>query len=426
MRKTSTRKRHERILLPNGCSMSTPAVHPANWKQVSASVAKAWYFTYRFYDPVRCPAGKQVMLKGMNDYKSLAARRQATEQLLSDEMEDLKRGFSPVLKKVVPIENLAGAGELNEDTPFILALRLASQSITCANSTKRDIRGMLHWIPLATQALRLDQLPVGQVKEKHVLRILEKCSQIKSRWDAESQKTITCGWSVHKFNKYRSNLMILFKKIKRIGAIEVNPCKDMDKEEDKAVKPKKVTLSKKQRIAVDEHLQEEHPAFRRFINIFFHSGARETEILLVKGKDVDLDPDKQVFIRIVQKGTTFREVPTTIKDIALHFWQEAMQNCGPEDYVFGRGFVAGPRSIQPARIGRVWKKLVKDDLGIDVDPYSLKYSNTTETAEIAGDEAAAAQNAHTTTAMVVKIYDVGRDAREHERLKKVNNPFVCQ
>lgn len=421
MGKTPKRKRHERILLPNGCSMSTPAVHPANWKQVSASISEGWYFTYRFYDPVRRPAGKQVMVKGMNDYKSVAGRRQATDHLLQEEIEELKQGFNPVLKKALPVENQE-AGELNEGTLFIPALQLAAKSLICAKSTKRDIRGMLHWIPMAIQAVRLDQLPVGQVKEKHILRILEKCSQIKNRWDEELKKTITCGWSVHKFNKYRSNLMILFRKIKKVGAIEANPCKDMEKELDKAVKPKKVTLSKKQRVDVDKHLQAWQPSFRRFLHIFFHSGARETEILLVKGKDVALD--KQTFIRIVQKGTTFREVATPIKDVALPFWQEAMQNCGPDDYVFGRGFVSGPRAIQPDRIARVWKKLVKDELGIDADFYSLKHSNSTETAQLAGDEAAAAQNAHTTTAMVVKIYDVGRDAREHDRLKKVNNPFV--
>ena len=80
--------------------------------------------------------------------------------------------------------------------------------------------------------------------------------------------------------------------------------------------------------------------------------------------------------------------------------------------------------MKPDTITRRWKKWVKDDLGIQADLYSLKYLNVTETVTIAGEQMAAKQNAHTSTAMVVTVYDVHRKDREHDFLKAVNNPFA--
>jgi integrase len=403
----SSRKK-ERILLPGGCSMSAPSISPANWKQVSASCKKDWYIFYRFYDPVNRPKGLPKIVKGMNDYKTAPERRAATERALEDELALLRGGYNPATRSWAATE----AGELTEYTPLVKALQTAAQLITCAEATKNDIRGMLHWIPIAITKARLDNLSVGEVKERHVLQILDRCSQIKSRWD----------WSVHKHNKYRSYLMILFKRIKKAGAIETNPCTDIEKERSKELKAKRTTLTPAERSLVDQHLRKTQYPFWRLLHIFFHSGARESEIMLVKGKDVDLE--HQYFTRIVKKGSRFREVSTPIKDIALPYWTEAMATCGPDDFVFGRKFLPGPVGMKARHISRTWQRKVKVPLGIDADFYSLKHSNSTETAAIAGEQAAAEQNGHPTTAMVRSIYDTKREEREHARLKKVNNPFA--
>ena len=55
------------------------------------------------------------------------------------------------------------------------------------------------------------------------------------------------------------------------------------KEEDRA------TLTPDERQKVKEHLQPNHPSFYRYVQIFFHSGGRSTELLGMQGKDVDLD-----------------------------------------------------------------------------------------------------------------------------------------
>src|SRR5579863_9348596 len=97
-------KAKKRISLPNGCSISTPSVHPANWNQQGASLKFDWYIQYRFYDPSLKPGdkhskGKQCVIKGMNEFKSLADRRQITKDLLANEMNLLQvRGYNPITK----------------------------------------------------------------------------------------------------------------------------------------------------------------------------------------------------------------------------------------------------------------------------------------------------------------------------------------
>jgi integrase len=418
MSQSKRKKRTERISLPGGCSMSSPSVFPSNWKKIS-KLSRDWYIHYRFYDPVNRPAGKLIIAKGMNDRKTVAGRQQLTEYLIGEEIARLKGGDNPVTGQWTAPDHV---GDLTEYTPLSRALQIAYGELTCVESTKGMVRSMLNWVCLGMRKMRMESRPVGEIETQHILQILNATSKIRSRWDDELQKEMTATWSLDKFNKYRGYLMMLFKRIKKAGAIKVNPCNDIELEQDKSVKEPRTTLTAIERNRINSYLLWFFPGFHRFLHIFFHSGARVTEILQVQAKHVDLE--RGIFLRTVKKGGAYRLVPGTIKDIALPLWKKAMEGAGPDDYLFSEGLRAGPRSIRREQITRRWKKQVKDVLGIAADFYSLKHSNSTETAALAGDQAAAAQNAHTSTAMVVKIYDVGRADREHERLKKVNNAFV--
>lgn len=141
----------------------------------------------------------------------------------------------------------------------------------------------------------------------------------------------------------------------------------------------------------------------------------------LKGKDVNLNEQK--YKCLIQKGKQHRETLRTIKDIALPFWQEQMQTCGMNDYVFSRNLLPGPTPIDPSQISRRWKRHVKDKIGITADLYSLKHTNASETVDLLSDEDAAVQMGHTSTSMVKSVYDIKRKDRQHERLKSVNNQF---
>jgi integrase len=297
--------------------------------------------------------------------------------------------------------------EIDPGTPFIAALKLVKDKVECSDSTKRDLRTMIPYVEKAAKNFRFENIPINQVRRKHIRLILDKIEET-SRWK-----------SSHRYNKHRSNFMMLFSELTELEAIEFNPVRDLRK--------KKVTfrirevLEPGERKKINEHLKIVAPALHIFAHIFFHSGARFTEMISLKGSSVDLK--KQRFKILVRKGREFREVWRTIKDVAIPYWEIAMKDCKPGDHVFGKGLVPGPVAMQRDWLTAQWEKHVKKSLGIKKDFYSLKHLNTDETAAMAGIVDAAAQDGHTTPVITLKHYAVGEKQRQHERLKKINNPF---
>lgn len=393
------------IILPNGCRCSELKVFPQNWKSVSASLQKDWYIHYRFYDDQereKYPNGKQVSIRGMNRMTRIVDRQAATKVLLNHELDLLQfQGYNPITNNFYVPEY---KGDLETHTPFIAALRLAATRIKGVTGTMTDIRSVIKGTEKAAKTLGYNNIPIAEIKRKHIKLILEECQRTNPRFSA------------HRYNKYRAYLTRMFKELVELEAAQVNPVRDISKM--KETKKIRIVLTMEERKKVDEHLQKVNRPFWLFVQIFFHSGARITELLRLQGKDVNLQT--QQYKSLIKKGHS-REVNKTIKDIALPFWQEAMANCGPNDYVFSEGLKPLGRPIRSDRMWHKWKTWVQVPLEIKATLYSLKHSNTSEVVGLLSDQDAAKLNSHTSTAMVRSIYDVGRTDREHNRLKGVCN-----
>lgn len=420
-------KRSQRISLPYGCSITgipgNPkkgtadelTVFPSNWKNKNASVKKPWYIFFRFFDPLhkdRYPNGKLVPIRGMNDHNCAGKRREATEVIMQAELDDLLNGYNHITgKQVAPANN--GESDILPTTYLPISLRLAAEKMKCEASTKSDINSTLTFVNDAIQRLRYTFLPVGNISRKHIVKILETCATHKPTW------------SEHMHNKYRSYLMSLFKIMIKWEAIESNPVSNIDKEV--PIKTLRNVLSIKQRKEINIHLKANYYTFWRFLQIFFHSGGRISELLKVKVKDVNLL--EQRYKVVVKKGKLRAEVNKTIKNSVLHLWKEALHGCKEDEeiFVFNKNLEpGGEKPIRREQITRRWSEHVKKKLkhlNITADFYSLKHSNTTEIAEMLSDADAARLNSHQGTAMVINVYDVDRADRQHERLKRVNNSF---
>ena len=91
-------------------------------------------------------------------------------------------------------------------------------------------------------------------------------------------------------------------------------------------KSKKITLEEMgdvfgvadERKKVNEYLAGNYPHFHRFVLIFFHSGARLSELMRLKKEDIELG--NQRYRLEIRKGKEQREVFKTIKTIALPLW----------------------------------------------------------------------------------------------------------
>lgn len=412
------------IHLKHSCRCSNPKVHPQNWDKSGASIKKDWYIYYRFHDPLfkaKYPDGKLVMVKGMNEYKTLAERRAVTKDLLKNELYNLQElDFNPITRHIREHEQPDYTEYvIDPATPLNTALLAASGLMKLARETHKDIRSVLKYFCQASDQLRLSTKPVNEIKRRHVRMIIDQVGKNKTSDPKAS-------WTATTFNFYRGYLMMIFKVLVDNDVIELNPVKEIAKQ--KTTRTLRTTLTDEQRETVDSLLRARNYPLWRFMHIFFHSGSRIIEILRVKGSDVDLQ--RQEVTYFVKKGKQYKYVKRPIKDIALPLWEQAMINCAPDQYLFSEALKPGPNMIRAEQITRRWRlwvKTAKDDngqpLGISADFYSLKHLNTTTLVEQVGVSLAARLNQHT-PAVLTKHYDVNSEQRELEILKKVGNSFV--
>lgn len=388
------------ITLPNGCKCSSLSVYPKNWQSKSAKTTTDWYLSYRFYHP-DYPQPKQVMVKGMNQFKQLSQRQEATKTALSQELDKLlNQAFNPFIKLNKAI---VGSSASSPETNISEALQLVYKKIQVSERTLMDIKYVLRSVDKAIGLLGLSNYPISQVTRKTVKLILENAS---------------C--SADRFNKYRSYLMILFSELCEMELVETNPVRDIKKK--KTIKHLRTVLTDQERLLVNDFLKINHPSFHRFLHIFFHSGARISELIQLKASDIDLS--RQRYKIIIQKGREYREVWKVIKNIALPFWINLLEKAKVNDYVFSVGLEPGVAQIQSYQITKRWYRLVKKKLNIEADFYSLKHLNLDETASILDINDASVMASHNSTSITSKYYALGEKQRQTERLKNITNKFA--
>ncbi|SDE51299.1 Phage integrase family protein [Pricia antarctica] len=156
---------------------------------------------------------------------------------------------------------------------------------------------------------------------------------------------------------------------------------------------------------VKETLRQKKYDYYRFIEIFFHSGCRTMELLGVQKKGLNLKA--RVFKITVLKGDVYSEEMRALSNNALIFWIEIMEMAKAKtDYLFSSRLVPGAERMDRDQISRLWKRHIKDKLGITADFYSLKHLHTTMIINEHGKELAANINGHKSSKMNDEHYDL--------------------
>lgn len=394
------------IQLSNGNWYSGVSVVPKNWKLASASLKTSWYITYRYYSKENS-APKQVKIRGgINRLRTLKERRAAVKQLMENEINLIEnKGYNPFYNIVD--ENIGTDYIINPDCGLIESLRKAGERLRLRPSTKSDIKSVLTGFEKAATKAGIDAKPVSQVQRRHIILIFDEAAKIIE------------NWSDKRFNKYRAYLLMLFNELVEVQTLEVNPVSAIKKRAE--VKKLRLTLTPEERIKVKNVLKKSYPNFYRFLQIFFHSGARESELLRLKTEDINLQ--EQYFKITVFKRKVPVEEKRPIKTISLPFWTELIETALPGQYVFSKNLLPGNFSISPAQITRRWRTHIKVKLGIKADFYSLKHLNLDEVTEQLSPEMASQLAGHTSTKMIEEVYAVGHKERVMQKIRGIENPF---
>lgn len=422
--------------LLNGCSRTQFSVYPTNWHTKKASTKKDWYVWYRYSDPLYkdlFPHGKLESVRGMNHLKNREERQTATRKILEEQYRLIDHhNYNPITKRINQPNNKTEVivDEVLPETNFIEALRAAKKRLKYVQHTLNDVGYVIDGTEVAAKALGYDKLFISAISRKHIVRIFEQCASKNDRFTANRQ------------NSYRSYLLALFKILLKLEAVSHNPIAGIDKET--TIKEDPELLTKEEREKVDTHLREKNYNFWRYMQIFFHSGGRTTELLNLKESHIDIA--QQRYKTLIRKRKAWTWVWRPIKDIALPLWMEILRECraiheklptiNQDLYIFSAGLTPNWEAIRPDQITKRWRYWVQNDkapgLGIKKGFYKIKHINTTEvmdalTNEISIEDAekeVAEMNAHTSTDMLQQIYDTKNKVRKLDRVKKVRNKFA--
>ncbi|TWP27422.1 hypothetical protein ETU09_07140 [Apibacter muscae] len=417
----------KKILLPNGCSCSTPSVYPSNWKIGGKSLLKKkWYINYYFYDP-EFPKPKQVVIKGMNEYSNLEDRRNATKLIYEDELKALKElGYNPFTKRnFCEIEK--PKNELHKDLNIIEAFRLSHDKLKKSVSKDyfNEIRIAINRFEKGARELRMLNIKIKDFKRSELKTILEYLNL-----------------TDHYFNKFRSYLSSLFNELVEYDCCEHNLTRDIRKR--KIIKKVRETLEIEHLKQIAEYLKEEQPYFYRYMMIFFYSGARSSELLRIKKCDVNIE--KQEYKVIIEKGRQHTETIKIILPDALPFWIELINQAKTNDYLFSIKLKPGSTTIDPVQITRRWNyhikskmvihnnqiieksNLKKDEKGIPVtaDFYSLKhlFLDKVDASSENYENISSRLASHTTPNITNSVYLINKKKREREKLKNLKIDFL--
>ncbi len=395
------------ILLPHGCSCSPLAVNPKNWKIAGKSLLKKnWRIHYYFRDPEfkdQFPYGKLVTIKGMNRYKTVEERRAATEILIDEEFYMLQvQGYNPITRKKSGPE-IELECDIHPETTICEAVEMARKKIDGEKSTLTDLKTSAKYFNKSCRQLRYHIIRIGDLKRIHVKNILD--NQLKQN-----------AYTNERFNKIRAYMHMIFKQLVLSDAIEHNLISGIPKK--KETKKIKITLTPEQIKTIKDHLLPKHYTFYRYMQIFFHSGSRSTELFNVKYKDVDIQ--NQRFKVLVKKGRNYEEQWRAINNNALAYWNELYAAADINDYIFSYDFSPGTVKIAARQVSNKWRKYVKTPLGINADFYAWKHLHTTKVIDLYNRNLAAGINGHKSNVMNDNHYDTMRQNRIIEMAKTID------
>jgi integrase len=393
------------MLLANGNKCSSIIIVPKNWQNPKANVKNKWFAWYRFYDDKqrdKYPKGKLVRLYGVNKYHTAQERRDAIAIIVQKELYYLtKCAYNPITGFLT--EPVQEHFEIDPHTPFLDALRVATQKAVVVPATRADMNSTIRVITPAVEDLMYCFLPIKEIQRRHIKAILDWCEL--------NHKTFTAA----SYNRHRKNISAMYKVLVEYEAAEANIIRDISVR--KTTIKEKTMLTEQERRSIDEHLKSKHYSFWRFVNIFFHSGARTPELLNVRKEDVDLAGMSVKYL--IRKGRNNREERRPIVNDSLPLWKEVCDMALRGQYLFSEGLQPGNNRIRDEQIRRRWANNVQKPLEIKATYYSLKHLHTDMLAEAVGIEMAAKINGHS-VAVAKKHYALGERNRQFDIVRNIS------
>lgn len=397
MTSNKTRNRHAKTLLMI-IKFSNPKVSPENWTNPRCSLKKDWCIHYRIY---YANNSKQVKIRGMNRFSNWDDRYKCTKDLLEAEIQKLENQLQQQQKIVDPRQTF----DFNTLKDALVSM-VNKKRQNCVQRHCDNLYTMVDRFVSCSETLGY-KFTFTNIRRGEVLNVLD---QMYKQFPSFSDNT---------YNRYKKDLGTLFNDLIYYELCEHNPFNQIRKKDTQ--KSLKRIASKEEFNLIDRYLYKKHYYFWRFMQIFFYSGGRGTELCRMEMKDI-LIKYKEFKITI-KKGRSSRQEIKAILPGAFKLWKELADEGQGKKHPFGPSFKPDDQPINPGIVNKTWKRLIKDELCMgDIDFYSLKHLHTDLVAARFGIETAQGLDDHKDPA-VTSIYAVGEKKRQLEKLKQLDIGF---
>jgi integrase len=409
--------------LPGNCRYGKITVTPANWDTKAADPAGTWLIQYRFYDD-NTGKEKRERLKE-SKIKNLTEKQAHIRKTIEGIIEDLKAGFNPITGSTAtaaPLDFIAAAKQERKNITISAALQYAYTKLNATDSYKSVTRSMLRDVTATIKKHNLQATPAAEFDELYIKNVLELTGKEKIKARAamppdERKKAKGEAWNNNRYNHYRAllnSLYLILEEEKIVPRVFTRGVKML-----KVTKPKRTVMTQTERETLNNKANKIPAEFWAFIQIFYHSGRRTTELMAMKKEDLNLAASTGTVL--MKKGRSNKYVDFTIKDIVAPLWAAINDAAAPGQYLFSKNLQPGAQAINPRQITRRFNRWFKQTGEIKSDFYSLKHANLDEVAAKRGAEVASKAAGHSSTVITLDYYLHGEKARQHELMKKMDN-----
>lgn len=321
-------------------------------------LSKSWFVYFRY---------NKILFRykyGIN-YITDLKKREKEANLLRDALhQKLKEGWDPTLPEVIQEQtNLSFAEALD------FAMEKKKPNLGC--KTISGYNGTVRFMKAAIEKLDFGNLPITDVKRIHIKLLVEK---------AKEQRK----WSNNAYNKHLNHLKAILSELIQWDLIESNPAhniKNLPVSESDANQPASVDDIEK----IKKELESKHFDFWVFCLTIFHTGIRPEEITKMTLGMIDLKNNEIILPAEITKTKRKRIVPIN-QHLKSYYKQMEFEKLPKEYYLFGsyreagkgnigkfKDFIPGPTKINRDTATKRWEKIVKKELGINMNLYAMKH-----------------------------------------------------
>lgn len=351
------------------------------------TTGKHWFVWFRFLDE-KTGTMKLIIRKGGVNSEGLPEKERLAQlnalkkailfKLEHQEWNPISNTYPTKAPEQIELDRL-------KELSFNEALDFALSKCVVSSKTKLDYGTTVRFFKLAAEQTRFNYKPIVEIKRQHIKLLLEHVKTERK-------------WSNKAYNKNLGYLGAVMDRLLDWEIIEVNPAhniKSLPVTETIKYEP----LTTEEKTIIREHLYLHHYRFFVFLMVVYHTGIRPKEILALKIKDISKDLSEIVIVPDLisenSKTKSIRKVPIN-QHLQLLLRELQLQEYSKECFIFGSPFQSGLGNRGSSKEGRgtfhidyfkpsltqikrdtvtkLWKKIVKDKLGIDKYQYALKHS----------------------------------------------------